>query len=68
MQVITERGMISVDATYQTKERATMDGYSYSFTAHNVYMPDVDKTLAKVDFYSISHDNRGLLHSFAAVY
>ena len=31
MQVYTERGIIWVEATYQSKERAEMDGYTYAF-------------------------------------
>ena len=67
MNVQTERGIICVEASYQSAERAQMDGYTYSFTAHNVYMPDMDATLNSVDFYGKALDDRGLRHVFAAV-
>ncbi len=66
MQVATERGIIYVEGAYQSAERAQMDGYRYSFTAHNVYMPDLGTTLDKVDFYSTS-DDEGLHHTFVYI-
>ena len=67
MQVQTERGIVCVEAAYASAERAQMDGYSYSFTAKNVYLPDVGRTLPSVDFYGKALDNRGLLHTFAVI-
>lgn len=57
MQVQTERGLIHVEAEYQSKERAMMDGYLYAFHS--------DK-LGK-DVYSKCTDGKGLHHSFALI-
>ncbi len=57
MQVHTERGIIWVEAAYQSKERAEMDGYTYAF--HSV-------ELGK-DVYSKCLDDRGLRHTFAVI-
>lgn len=67
MQVKTERGIVCVEGRYMSAERAVMDGYSYAFTAHNVFLPDVDATVDEVDFYSICLDDRGLRHTFVIV-
>lgn len=67
MQVKTERGIVSVEASYQSPERAIMDGYAFSFTAHNVYLPDIRKEVKTVDFYGKTLDDKGLRHSFAIV-
>ncbi len=64
MQVQTERGAICVEGRYMSSERARMDGYSFAFTAHNVFLPDIDATVDEVDFYSKSLDDRGLRHTF----
>lgn len=57
MQVNTERGLIWVEAEYQSAERAQMDGYSYAFHS---------KELGK-DVYSKCLDDRGLRHTFAVI-
>ncbi len=57
MQIQTERGIISVEAEYQSVEKAKMDGYNYAFTS---------KELGR-DVYSKSLDDRGLRHSFALI-
>lgn len=57
MQVQTERGIIWIEATYQSEERAKMDGYEYAFTS---------KDLGK-DVYSKCLDDRGLRHTFAVI-
>lgn len=36
MQVHTERGLICVEANYQSAERAKMDGYSYAFYSNEL--------------------------------
>lgn len=55
--VQTERGIIQVEATYQSAERAEMDGYRFAFHSERIGR----------DFYSISLDDRGLHHSFAVI-
>lgn len=67
MQVKTERGIVSVEASYQSPERAIMDGYTYSFTAHNVYLPDIGKEVKSVDFYGKTLDDKGLKHRFVTI-
>lgn len=57
MQVQTERGLIYVEAAYQSEERAAMDGYSYAFHS---------KELGK-DVWSKCLDDRGLRHTFAVI-
>ena len=57
MQVHTERGLVSVDAEYQSEEKAKMDGYSYAFYSSEL----------KRDLYSKCLDERGLKHSFALI-
>ena len=67
MQVKTNRGIVSVEGHYQSAERAKMDGYSYSFTDHNVFLPDIGITKDKVDFYSICLDDKGLKRTFVTI-
>ena len=57
MQIHTERGLIHVEAEYQSEERAIMDGYSYAF-----YSKELDKKV-----YSKCLDDRGLKHTFAII-
>lgn len=57
MQVETERGIICVEAEYQSAERAEMDGYSFAFHS----------TKLGKDLYSKCLDDRGLRHSFAII-
>lgn len=57
MQVQTERGIIWVEAEYQSVERAKMDGYEYAFTS---------KELGR-DVYSKCLDDRCLRHTFAII-
>lgn len=57
MQVQTERGLIFVEAEYQSKERAQMEGYSYAFHSE----------MLNKDVYSKSKDKNGLYHTFAVI-
>ena len=57
MQVHTERGLINVEAEYQSEEKAKMDGYSYAF-----YSKELEKKV-----YSKCLDDRGLYHTFALI-
>ena len=57
MQVQTERGLINVEAEYQSEEKAKMDGYSYAF-----YSKELEKKV-----YSKCLDDRGLYHTFALI-
>lgn len=57
MQVHTERGLIWVEAEYQSEEEAKMDGYDYAF-----YSKELDKKV-----YSKCLDDRGLRHTFALI-
>ena len=47
MQMHTERGLIFVEAEYQSEEKALMDGYSYAFFStelnRKVYSKCLDK-------------------------
>ena len=65
MQIQTERGLISIDASYRSEERCEMDGYKYAFTAYNVFNPLTDETINSVDIFSKCLDDRGLRHTFA---
>ena len=56
-QVQTERGLLYVEAEYQSKERARMDGYDFAFHSSKL----------GADLYSKSLDDRGLKHSFAVI-
>lgn len=56
MQIQTERGLITVEAEYQSAERAKMDGYSYTFT---------DKKYG--DLYSKITSEDGHSRSFALI-
>lgn len=67
MQIKTERGIINVEGRYMSVERAQMDGYSYAFTAHNVFLPDVDRVVDKANLYSKCLDDRGFEHTFVIV-
>ncbi len=55
--VQTERGIVCIEAAYQSEERAKMDGYSYAFHS---------KTLGR-DLWSKCLDDRGLRRSFAVI-
>ena len=55
-QIQTERGLIYVEAEYQSVERAKMDGYSLSF--HSEEYGDV---------YSKCTDELGHFHTFALI-
>ena len=55
--VQTERGIICVEAAYQSEEKAKMDGYRYAFFS---------KKLNRI-LYSKSLDDRGLKHTFAVI-
>ena len=44
MQVHTERGLINVEAEYQSEEKAEMDGYSYAF-----YSKELEKKVKDFD-------------------
>ena len=57
MQVQTERGLILVEAEYQSEERAVMDGYTYAFYS---------EMLGK-EVYSKCTDDNGLYHTFALI-
>ena len=57
MQVHTERGLINVEAEYQSEEKAKIDGYSYAF-----YSKELEKKV-----YSKCLDDRGLYHTFALI-
>ena len=57
MQVHTERGLISIDAEYQSEEMAKMNGYAYAFHSSEL----------KRDLYSKCLDERGLRHSFVVI-
>ena len=57
MQVQTERGLINVEAEYQSEEKVKMDGYSYAF-----YSKELEKKV-----YSKCLDDRGLYHTFALI-
>ena len=56
-QIHTERGLICVEASYQSAERAQMDGYSYAFHSEEL----------GCDLYSKCLDDRGLRHTFATI-
>lgn len=56
MQIQTERGLITIEAEYQSEERCKMDGYLFSFHAKDYG-----------DIYSIALNNEGTKHSFALV-
>lgn len=56
-QVETERGLIFVEAAYQSAERAEMDGYSFAFHSSKL----------GADLYSKCLDDRGLRHTFAVI-
>ena len=56
-QVQTERGIVCVEAQFDTVEEAKAAGYCYSFTS----------TMLNCDLYSKTLDERGLYHVFATV-
>lgn len=56
MLIQTDRGLISIEAEYQSAERCVMDGYSYHF--HDSRYGDI---------YSKCLDTAGLYHSFALI-
>lgn len=57
MQMQTERGLIYVEAEYQSEERAIMDGYTYAWYSHQLG--------AKV--YSKVMDKLGHIRKFALI-
>ncbi len=57
MQIETERGILNVEAEYQSVEDAKKDGYGYAFYS----------TKLGRDLYSKCLDDRGLKHSFAII-
>ncbi len=56
-QVETERGILFIEASYQSEERAKMDGYDFAFHSSKL----------GCDLYSKCLDDRGLRHSFAVI-
>ena len=56
--VQTERGLVYVEAHYDSEELARMDGYGYAFTSER---------LGGVKLFSKCLDERGLHHTFATV-
>ena len=56
-QTQTERGLLMIEAAYQSEERAQMDGYSFAFHS----------TMLGKDLYSKCLDDRGLKHTFAVI-
>lgn len=56
-QVQTERGLIFVEAEYQSAEMAKMDGYDFSFHSEKL----------GCDVYGKCLDDRGLKHTFALI-
>ncbi len=56
-QVQTERGIVNIEAAYQSEERAQMDGYSFAFHSD----------MLKRDLYSKCLDDEGHRHSFAVI-
>lgn len=57
MQIHTERGLIWIEAEYQSVEWAEMDGYTYAF-----YSKELNRKV-----YSKCLDDKGLRHTFAVV-
>lgn len=57
MQVQTERGIIFVKTEYDNVEKAKEEGYSYSFTSHQL----------NKDVYGKCLDDKGYRHEFALV-
>ena len=57
MQVKTERGIIYIEASYQSEEKAQIDGYSFAFHSEK---------LGK-DVWSKCLDDKGLRHTFATI-
>lgn len=55
--VQTERGIICIEASYQSEERAMMDGYRFAFHSD----------MLNCDFYSKCLDGKGLKHTFAVI-
>ncbi len=56
-QTQTERGLLMIEAAYQSEERARMDGYSFAFYS----------TMLGKDLYSKCLDDRGLKYTFAVI-
>ena len=56
-QVQTERGIVSIEAAYQSEERAMMDGYAFAFHSEKL----------GCDLWSKCLDDRGLHHTFAVI-
>ena len=57
MQIKTERGLIWVEAEYQSEERAIMDGYRYAFFSEMLNKKVYTKCL----------DDKGLERTFALI-
>lgn len=57
MQIQTERGLIYVEAEYQSEERCQMDGYTYAFFSTELNCPVYSKCL----------DDKGHQHTFAII-
>lgn len=57
MQMHTERGLIWVEAAYQSAERCEMDGYTYSFHSNEL----------NADVYSKVLDELGHRRTFAII-
>ena len=57
MQIHTKRGLIWIEAEYQSEERAEMDGYTYAF-----YSKELNRKV-----YSKRLDDKGLKHTFAVI-
>ncbi len=56
-QVETERGLLLIEAAYQSEERAAMDGYCFAFHSQKL----------GCDLWSKCLDDRGLYHTFAMI-
>ena len=56
-QTQTERGLLVIEAAYQSAERAQMDGYSFAFHS----------SMLGKDLYSKCLDDRGFKHTFAVI-
>lgn len=66
MIIKTERGLIPYEKTYPSAEDAVADGYSYSFTAHEVVDPKTNTPHKKAHFYS-APNSTVTHHNFAMI-
>ncbi len=55
--VQTERGIICIEAAFQSEERAEMDGYRFAFHSDRL----------DIDLWSKCLDDKGLKHTFAVI-